>query len=298
VPLDLVVSQPIQPLVEKVVMSMQSSADPTHLLGGEVPLDHVVSQPIQPLVVKVVMPMHSSNDPTLLLGSDVSTDYVFSIFHLVLSKQGGIPLIPSTPPPSPRMVSFDWNDLVKPRLPSSAPFQIRVEVNSKNIYRCIVDEGASASILSSSVWKVLGSSELVYSSHELLAFDRRPSEYLGVLPQLPISLGGKIFRVNVIVVQGPLDFNMLLGRDYVYAMNDVVSMLFRVMHFPHNGSIVTIDQLAFDNHHPNLTLFQTTPLYVPSVCVDSTPPWVNYVASYPRCSIASKQELVQLCVPS
>jgi hypothetical protein len=57
VPLDLVVSQPIQPLVEKVVMLMQSSADPTPLLGGEVPLDHVVSQPIQPLVEKVVMPM-------------------------------------------------------------------------------------------------------------------------------------------------------------------------------------------------------------------------------------------------
>jgi hypothetical protein len=103
---------------------------------------------------------------------------------------------------------------------------------------------------------------------------------------LPISLGGNIVLVDFIVVQGPLDFNMLLGRDYVYAMNAVVSTLFWVMHFPHNGSIVTIDQLAFDNHHPNLALFQTTPLHVPSFCVDSTPPWVNYVASCPQCSIA------------
>jgi hypothetical protein len=74
---------------------------------------------------------------------------------------------------------------------------------------------------------------------------------------------------------------MILGHDYVYAMNFVVSTLFRVMHFLHNGSIVTIDQLASDNHHPNLALFQTTPLYVPSVCVDSTLLRVNYVASYP-----------------
>jgi hypothetical protein len=124
------------------------------------------------------------------------------------------------------MVSFDWNDLVGPRLPSSAPFQIRVEVNSTNIYRCIVDEGASASILSSSVWKVLGSPELVSSLHKLLGFDRRPSEYLGILPQLPISLGGKISLVNVILVQGSLDLNMLLGHDYVYSMNIVVSTLF------------------------------------------------------------------------
>jgi hypothetical protein len=132
--------------------------------------------------VKVVMLMQSSDDPTLLLWSDVSTDYAFSIFGSILSEQGGIPLILSTPPPSLRMVSFDWNDLVEPRLSSTTPFQIRVEVNSTNIYRCIVDEGASASILSSSVWKVLGSPKLVYDLHELLAFDRRPSEYLGVLP--------------------------------------------------------------------------------------------------------------------
>jgi hypothetical protein len=229
------------------------------------------------------MPMQSSNDPTLLLGSDVSTNYVFSIYDSILLEQGGILLVPSTPPPSPKMVSFDWNDLVEPHLPSAAPFQIRIEVNSTKIYRCIVDEEASASILSSSVWKVLGSPKLVSASHELWAFDRRSSECLGILPQLPISLGGKIICVDVIMEQGSLDFNMLLRRDYVYAMNIVVSTLFWVMHFPHNGSIVTIDQLASDNHHPNLTLFQTTPLYVPSIRVDSTPPRVNYVASYPRC---------------
>jgi hypothetical protein len=195
------------------------------------------------------------------------------------------------------MVFFDWNDLVEPRLPSIAHFQIRVEVNSTNIYQCIMDEGASASILSL-VWKVLGSPKLVSALHELLAFDRRPSEYLGILPHFPISLGGKTILVDVIVVQGSLDFNMLLECDYVYAINVVVSTLFWVMHFPHNGSIVTIDQLASDNHHPNSTLFQTTPLYVPSVHVDSTSPRVNYVAYYPRCSIASKQEPVQSCVPS
>jgi len=145
-----------------------------------VPLDNVVSQPIQPLVAKVVMLMHSSDDPTLLLGSDVSTDYVFSIFGSVFLEQGGISIAPRTPPPSPRMVSFDWNDLVEPCLPSSSPFQIRVEFNSTNIYRCIMNEGASASILSSLVWKVLGSPKLGSASDELLAFDRRPSEYLGV----------------------------------------------------------------------------------------------------------------------
>ena len=137
-------------------MPMQSSADPTPLLRGEVPLYHVFSQPIQPLVekvvtsiqslvdptllldsvdsTKVVMPLQSSVDPTLLLESvestkvvtlmqyladptllmesDESFEYVFRISSLVLFEQEGTPVSLSMLPPSPRMVSFDWNDLV------------------------------------------------------------------------------------------------------------------------------------------------------------------------------------------
>ena len=118
---------------------------------------------------------------------------------------------------------------------------------------------------------------------------------MGIIPQFPISLAGKIVHVDVIVVQGPLDFNILLECDYVYAMNVVVSTLFSVMHFRHNGRIVTIDQLESDNHHPNSSLAQDSLLYVPSVRVDSTLPWVNYVASYPRRSISSENEPVQSC---
>ena len=47
------------------------------------------------------------------------------------------------------------------------------------------------------------------------------------------------------VVQGPLDFNLLLGWEYVYAMKVVVSTLFRVMYFPHDGKIVTVDEFSF-----------------------------------------------------
>jgi hypothetical protein len=74
---------------------------------------------------------------------------------------------------------------------------------------------------------------------------------------------------------------MLHGHDYVYAMNDVVSTLFHVMHFPHNGSIVTLVQLSYDNHHANMNLPQVTPFHVPIIIVDSSPPRVNYVAPYP-----------------
>ena len=51
--------------------------------------------------------------------------------------------------------------------------------------------------------------------------------------------------MDVMVVPGPLDFNLLLGHDYTYAMGALVSSLFRVVCFPHEGQIVTIDQLSF-----------------------------------------------------
>jgi hypothetical protein len=104
---------------------------------------------------------------------------------------------------------------------------------------------ASISILSSNAWQDLGSPQLVPITQNLLAFDRRSSESLRIIPQLPITLGGKTVHIDVMIVQGPLDFNLLLGRDYVYAMKAIVSTLFGVMYFPHNGNIVTIDQLSF-----------------------------------------------------
>jgi hypothetical protein len=47
------------------------------------------------------------------------------------------------------------------------------------------------------------------------------------------------------VVQDPLEFDLILRRDYVYSMRAIVSTLFRVIYFPHNGRVVTIDQLSF-----------------------------------------------------
>jgi hypothetical protein len=81
------------------------------------------------------------------------------------------------------MVSFDWNNLVEPHLPSSTPFHIVVRVNSKGVHHSIVDERASKSALSSLAWKSLGSLKLApTSTSELMAFNKRPSECLGILP--------------------------------------------------------------------------------------------------------------------
>jgi hypothetical protein len=99
--LDLVFSHPFQPTVEEVVVLMQSSADPTLLLESDKPKE--VTSPMQYLV-----------NPTLILEGDASFDHVFKISSFVPSSLESFPLSSSMLPPSPREVSFDWNDIVEP----------------------------------------------------------------------------------------------------------------------------------------------------------------------------------------
>jgi hypothetical protein len=58
-------------------------------------------------------------------------------------------------------------------------------------------------------------------------------------------LGNKSVSVDVEVVDSPLDYNLLLGRSWFYAMSVVASSVFRCVQFPHQGKIVTVDQLDF-----------------------------------------------------
>ena len=65
------------------------------------------------------------------------------------------------------------------------------------------------------------------------------------MQDLPIGVEGKIVNLDVEVVDAPLDYNLLLGRSWSYAMTAVVSSVFRLIKFPYQGKIVTIDQLTY-----------------------------------------------------
>ena len=70
----------------------------------------------------------------------------------------------------------------------------------------------------------MGSSSFVLISSQLLAFDRITSIAFGIIAQTLVTLGGKTVLVDFMVIEDPLDFNMLLGNDYVYSMKAVVSV--------------------------------------------------------------------------
>ena len=81
----------------------------------------------------------------------------------------------------------------------------------------------------------------------LTAFDGRSLRSHSIVPSLKVHLGGKTVTIEVEVVDAPLEYNLLLGRNWMYNMQAIASSLFRVVCFPFNRKIVTIDQMSFKN---------------------------------------------------
>jgi hypothetical protein len=164
-------------------------------------------------------------------------------------------------PTNMNLIVFELEDHI-PRLPPQLAFQIQVVVSDKNIYRTVIDEGASTCVMSFTCWKAIGSPPLTESQNTLKAFNGSGFKPYGVLPSLPVTLEGKTVQVEVEVFDAPLDYNLLLGRSWVDSMRAVVSTLFRVVHFPHQGEVVTVDQLAFfnfDTRTGNVSFIAKTP---------------------------------------
>jgi hypothetical protein len=104
-------------------------------------------------------------------------------------------------------------------------------------------------------------------------------------------LGGKNVFIDVMIVQDPLDFSLVFVRDYVYAMKAIVSTIFHVIYFPHDGRVVTIYQLSFVG--PDLTsMTYLNSSYMQTI---SPLPQVNYVALFPMLSYADVDEPLTIC---
>ena len=62
---------------------------------------------------------------------------------------------------------------------------------------------------------------------------------------MKVELGGKTIEIDVEVIDGNLDYKILLGRPWIYAMAAVVSTYFRKIAFPFQGGITIVDQQTF-----------------------------------------------------
>jgi hypothetical protein len=162
-------------------------------------------------------------------------------------------------PADTRLITFDL-DSCEPRLPAAVAIQIPVKIRNITVHRCIIDEGASTCIMSKTVWQKLGSPELLPSAITLRAYDGRPSSPEGLFQNVPVELGGKTILIDIEVIDAPLDYNILFGHTYMYDMKAVASSVFRTIMFPHNGKIVTVDQVTHYEPNPSANLDNILPL--------------------------------------
>jgi hypothetical protein len=116
----------------------------------------------------------------------------------------------------------------------------------------VVDEGASTCAMSLACWNTIVQPVLSLSPTFLTTLDGRSFIPHGIIPSFPVQLGGKTMCVEFEVIDAPFDYNLLLGRSWNYAMHVVVTTIFWLLLFPHQGRIVTIDQLSFSRPDPSL----------------------------------------------
>ena len=128
-------------------------------------------------------------------------------------------------PSNSRLIMFDL-DQGEPRIPSSIAFQVSISIQNLVIHRCIINEGASTCVMSTFVWQKLGSPTLQSSTTTLRAYDGRSTKAQGILLNVPISLASKTVLIEIDIINTQLDYNLLLGRSYMYAMRVMASTVF------------------------------------------------------------------------
>ena len=97
-------------------------------------------------------------------------------------------------------------------------------------FKCtVIDEGAATSMMSLSCWKGLGSIDLSQSATMLTNSNGTSFRPYGILPSLKVQFRGQTVMIEFEVVNAPLDYNLLMGRNWMYSMQATSSSLFRVI---------------------------------------------------------------------
>jgi len=99
------------------------------------------------------------------------------------------------------------------------------------------------------VWKQLKSPELSPFTITLHAWDGHSSQPLGMYHNYLVTLAEKIVQVHIEFIDAPLDYNILLGRSYTYAMSIVTSTVFVRCVSPMNGRFLPLISVHTMSRH-------------------------------------------------
>jgi hypothetical protein len=133
-------------------------------------------------------------------------------------------------PGGSKVIKFDVTN-VKTFFPYHAAFQIHVGYSKYTIKCIFIDEGTATCMMSLVCWKALNSLTLSQSPTILTSFEGHSFLPHGILPTFSIHLCRKTMEVDVMVVEAPLDYNLLLGCNWTYDMTTIASPSFILFSF-------------------------------------------------------------------
>ena len=138
---------------------------------------------------------------------------VLEVLQSCLSQRSELLIaIGAVDPKNSMMITFDMLNFRK-RFPHHMAFHIRSSYRKFNIFQTIVDEGASTCVMSLACWKAIGPPSFVPSATLVTAFDGHSHRLHGIVPALPICVGGKNVNIKVEIFNESLDYNLLFGQN-------------------------------------------------------------------------------------
>jgi hypothetical protein len=116
--------------------------------------------------------------------------------------------------------------LIEDRDDSSPLFYTSLNIHDKVLHNCLMDSGASHNLMPKYVMNEIGL-EIIKTYHDLYSFDSRKVKCLGVIKDMLVNLFQlpmKIILMDIVVVDVPPKFGMLLSRSWIKRLGGTLQM--------------------------------------------------------------------------
>jgi ribonuclease HI len=149
----------------------------------------------------------------------------------------------------PNVNAFSVDKKGNPFVP---PFLLTFEVFNRNLHNCLVDSGASSNVMPLSICKKLNAVPLKSDKH-VIQLDITQVKVIGELKDVMIRMATHpkfVQVIDIIVVDIPEAYGLLLSRDWSEKLNGYFSMDWAHLWFPLKGhtNMIRIDRERYLKH--------------------------------------------------
>ncbi|XP_058211674.1 uncharacterized protein LOC131323852 [Rhododendron vialii] len=157
-------------------------------------------------------------------------------------------------------IVFTDDDLGGVQVPHNYALVITLRIGEYDIERIPVDSGSCTEVLCYDAFKKLGltQADLVQSMTPLVGFSAGAVWPSGKVT-LPVRAGTVVLRTNVLVVDVPSSYNMIIGRTWLHKMRVVSSTYHQMVKFPRSNGVEKISENQKVAHQCLISIIKKAP---------------------------------------